>query len=251
MEIESGKPSGLKYILESKAKGFQHIIKVLYIVQPKALAAANVVNAPPELLRDPILTYVCQEDPRLDGSHPFQKILRRLMENDRFPGCRLLGGHNSCLTQTHPMLEPGLNDRSLGGDFRDCVIVKCRSLDGISATPPVDRGQTAAGLCHCSDIDQFDRIRIWLCLDRPDDIHSRSKVDLKTALRQFIGFGRNERPHMQHIIRACHTAQDIVVAAEVPPDNLQRSVMFIAGHKCFVLSGRPDQNAKVEAVGPG
>ena len=88
--------------------------------------------------------------------------------------------------------------------------------DGISATPPVDRGQTAAGLCHCSDIDQFDRIRIWLCLDRPDDIHSRSKVDLKTALRQFIGFGRNERPHMQHIIRACHTAQDIVVAAEVP-----------------------------------
>ena len=97
MEIESGKPSGLKYILESKAKGFQHIIKVLYIVQPKALAAANVVNAPPELLRDPLLTYVCQEEPRLDGSHPFQKILRRLMENDRFPGCRLLGG---CLLYT-------------------------------------------------------------------------------------------------------------------------------------------------------
>ena len=91
MEVLQRKPLRLKYFFRTRqSKGRQHAGHELVVGHTVLFAAAYVVGLVPEVFRDPVLAYLCQQTAGVLYGSPFKHSSHRDME-----GCRIHDSQNA------------------------------------------------------------------------------------------------------------------------------------------------------------
>ena len=143
----------------------------------------------------------------------------KIFENPRIEDARL--------PQGNPVLQARFSHLCLGDRFADCIVIVNTNLDRIARAAPVDGRIAVTRLGDGADIDELDRIRIGLCLDRTNDILNRADIGFHRALWEVIRRGGDHPAHMKDIICTGYAREHILIVCEIAPDELHARIVGI------------------------
>ena len=250
VEVVLGHAAGVLGIGEGQAHAFQREIGELPAGKAPLLARAQVVGLAPEAFGHPVLADVGHADAAFDGGGPFQHVVGRLVEDDRFLARALGAGILAGLADGHPVFEAALKDLELAEHLADSIVVVYRGVDGVAAAAHLDRVLAVAGLGHGAHIDKVDVVGVGLVLDGLDDGHCGADVGAQRLFRIFVGGRGDHGPDMQHVVGAGHAAADAVKVPHVAPDHFQEGMGHLLDQGAVFVAGA-GQHPYLEARGPG
>ena len=247
VEIPGGEPVGLEQLPDTaETNGPQQHILELEIGQPVAFAGADVIESPPEFLRNVIAADIAQQTAGIFHRGPFQHRVHGHMEHDGLHIFQDIAVENAGLPQGHPVAQTRLGKDRLGLHLAQGIVVIDTDLDGIAGAAPVDGHFPVAGLRHGADVDHLHRIRIRLGLHRLHDIFRGGDVGLQGGGGIIVRRGGHHAAHMEHIARPGDQLLHIFVALQIAPDDLHRRVIRIFCKFLPVFLAVPEQQPDIE-----
>ena len=130
--------------------------------------------------------------------------------------------------------------------FADGVVIVDTDVDGVPGTAPVDGRRSVAGFGHCADVHYLHGIRVRLRLNGADNVPGRRDVCFLGLHGIVVCRWRDHTAHVQHIVRARHQIQHILVAGQVTPYKADGRIIevFLEFFAVFLAVSQQKDDAK-------